>query len=111
MNPNLQETLINLRSRQNSIQDGYRLYKDGSIKTITITESLETGWHRLANSVPGSAALIYPFFPNEFLKTDSMREAIAIRDEIIKYMADTRSLSSDSGSAPNLNTDKLPVLL
>lgn len=84
------EELSSLQGEQRDISDGYRLFHDGSIKTATVTDSLETGWYILARPVPGASRLFRRFFPGKpqglFLKAESMRAAISIRDQMIEMI-------------------------
>lgn len=109
-NLSLQDKLNTLQSVQSNIQDGYRLYSDGSIKTITITESSETGWYLLARPVSGAATVFLSFFPDGFLKTNSMREAIDVRDDIIRAMSNDRRSTAEKELKSN-SDDALPSFL
>ena len=90
----LHEELNALRDKQRRIKDGYRLFHDGSIKTATVTESLDTGWYVLARPVPGASRSFRNHFPGSpqglFLKVESMREGIAIRDKMIEMIVESR---------------------
>jgi len=90
----LHEELRELLGKQRKISDGYRLFHDGSIKTATVTDSLETGWYILARPVPGASRAFRKSFPRNtqglFLKVDGMREAIAIRDKMLEMLVESR---------------------
>lgn len=89
----LHEQLIDLAERQDGITDGYRLYSDGSIKTATVTDSLEPGWYALASKIAG-ANVFHRFFPaterGRFLKVDGLREAISVRDALLSKVVESR---------------------
>lgn len=96
-----------LKARQDEIGDGYRIFFDGSIKTATITDSLEQGWYALAKPVAGAAhGLAHLFDGLEYLKTDGMRESIELRDMIISEVSVSDRIpevkSFESGSLPSL---------
>ncbi len=90
----LHEELQGLRDRQRSIDDGYRLFHDGTIKTATITESLEPGWYVLARPVAGASIAFRRYFHSSpqglFLKVEGMREAISVRDRMIEVVVESR---------------------
>lgn len=88
---NLHQELETLIAGQANIQDGYRLYYDGSVKTVTITESLDTGWCVQAGPIPGAAALIQSCFSEDkYLKVDDLRTAIALRDRIFTFVYESQ---------------------
>lgn len=90
----LHTELRELQSSQRNIKDGYRLFYDGSIKTATVTDNLETGWYVLARPVPGASIAFRSYFPGTphglFLKVEDMREAISIRDKMIETVVESR---------------------
>jgi len=84
------EDLANLKKAQATTDDGYRLYCDGSIKTATVTDSLELGWYCLASPIPGAFNMFRTYFKCEFLKTEGMRESIALRDKMFEVAIESR---------------------
>lgn len=90
----LHEELTRLRDRQRHIEDGYRLFHDGSIKTATITNSLETGWYILAKPIAGASHSFRRYFQQHpqgiFLKVEGMREAIALRDRMLEVVIESK---------------------
>lgn len=90
----LHEELRGLLEKQRKIRDGYRLFHDGSIKTATVTDSLETGWYILARPVAGASRSFRKYFPGNaqglFLKVEGMREGIAIRDKMLETIVESR---------------------
>ena len=90
----LHEELRALQTRQRKIDDGYRLFHDGTIKTATVTNSLETGWYVLARPIPGASRAFRHLFPASrqglFLKVEGMREAIELRDKMLECVVHSR---------------------
>ena len=90
----LHEELKELHGKQLKLNDGYRLFHDGSVKTATVTDSLGTGWYILARSIPGASRVFRSYFPGNaqgiFLKVESIREAISIRDRMIEVIVTSR---------------------
>ncbi len=90
----LYEEMQALREKQRVIEDGYRLFHDGTIKTATVTDSLEPGWYILARSIPGASIAFRSHFAPEpeglFLRVEGMREAIALRDRMIEHVVELR---------------------
>ena len=90
----LHEELQALKTRQRKIDDGYRLFHDGTIKTATVTDSLEAGWYVLARPIPGASRAFRHYFPASqqglFLKVAGMREAIEVRDRMIEAVVYSR---------------------
>jgi len=80
----VQTDLRDLQLRQAEVGDGYRLFYDGTIKIQSLTEMGNIGWYILARSIPGATTAFKRYFSHTpegiFLKTEDMREAIAIRD-------------------------------
>jgi hypothetical protein len=90
----LHEEMQALREKQRVIGDGYRLFHDGTIKTATVTDSLEPGWYILARSIPGASIVFRHHFEADaeglFLRVEGMREAIALRDRMLEHVVELR---------------------
>ena len=91
----LHEELKELRSKQREINDGYRIYHDGSIKTMTITDSEEEGWYILARPIRGASVIFRKYFPttpqgSKFMMTKDLREAIRIMALMLEMVVESR---------------------
>lgn len=114
----LYDNLRDLRNKQPLITDGYRLFHDGTIKTVTLTDSLEKAWYVLAKSIPGASHSFRRHFiassEGLFLKVDGIRDAITLRDRMYEQVVEAKvqrriemdTLNSEqaksSGSSPVL---------
>lgn len=75
--------LKDLQNEQDRTEDKIRIYYNGEIRRESLTLSGEKGWCTEASSIPGAAILTTRDFPPQrFLKVDSMRRAVALRDVI-----------------------------
>lgn len=78
-----QEEIASLINEQEATDDRIRLYYDGSICVPSLTASGQIGWMIEAPSVPGAALITTRIFNGyKYLKCDSMRQAIMLRDAI-----------------------------
>lgn len=78
-----QEKIESLINEQEYISDKVRLYYDGSICVPSLTVSGQNGWIVEAPSVPGAALVTMRAFNGyKFLKCESLRQAITLRDSI-----------------------------
>jgi len=86
--------LRDLKRKQANLQEGTRLFHDGTIKIHHITESGKIGWYVLAGPVPGAGIAFRNYFnkvpEGNFLVAEGMREAITIRDRMIEQMVEAR---------------------
>ena len=82
-----------LATCQQSVDDGTRLYHDGIIRVSTVAEGGGIGFALIAQRVPGAAKLIGHYFEGDesFLKMESLREAIELRDEILTQCIQERT--------------------
>lgn len=83
MSLSLSGQLKELQDDQDRTEDKIRIYYNGEIRRESLTLSGEKGWCTEASSIPGAAILTTREFPPQgFLRVDSMRRAVALRDRI-----------------------------
>ena len=86
-------------------EDSCRLFFDGSIKTVTLTESGEMGWYVLARPVSGASKSFRRYFVQRtegiYLRVSGPREAIALRDGMIITSVEARVRRTDSNDLRN----------
>lgn len=85
--------LHHLATCQQAVDDGTRLYHDGIIRVSTVSTRGGIGFALIAQRVPGAAKLIGHYFEGDekFLKMESLREAIELRDEILTQCIQQRT--------------------
>jgi len=105
---NIKKHLKTLKLMQGNLEDVYRIYPDGSIRTATLTESMNRGWYALAKPLPGAAHKYKGLFGSEFLKVGSMREAIDLRD---KMAPSAKPIEAEYSESKCSESDSLPILL
>lgn len=97
--------LRELQRGQSEIKDGTRLFHDGSIKTQSLTDSGEIGWYVLAGPVQGAGLSFKRYFSAHedgmYLKAESVREAISIRDGMLSSLVEARVQRQQSNDLAN----------
>lgn len=85
--------LRHLATCQQAVDDGTRLYDNGIIRVSTVAKRGGIGFALIAQRVPGAAKLIGHYFEGDekFLKIESLREAIELRDEILTQCIQQRT--------------------
>jgi hypothetical protein len=86
--------LRDLQREQDDIEDGTRIFWDGSVKIKTLTPKGDMGWYVLARPVQGAKLSFRRYFnanpDGNYLRVPGMREAITIRDEMLTAMVESR---------------------